>query len=174
MDFSQDEAAALINMPKYIIEDDERQNQIQVPMGARSILLNYDLLSESGDYSFGFSIKQSAKNNLKISLHYQEDSSKIGLLRIDYGGRHKNPEILTNNVPTDMLPYVGVRFDYKDNHIHKHVEGYGTLEWAIPLVADSFPIKTVGTNTALKQAITSFARIINIQTQFVFEERLFL
>ncbi|MDR0505426.1 MAG: hypothetical protein LBH32_01215 [Dysgonamonadaceae bacterium] len=53
---------------------------------------------------------------MRISLHFQEDESKIGLLRVDYGAGHKNPEIANEFIPKNLTKYTGVQIN--EPHIH--------------------------------------------------------
>ena len=174
MDLSYAEAKALLELPKRIVINDERLEKIYIPATAAPFNLRHYALSEDGEYSFLLDVSQSAKNNLKIALHFQEDDTRIGLLRIDYSGRHKNPEVINDNVPGFLRPYVGVLFDYEDHHIHYQVQGYPALAWAVPLVAEQFPVKQITNFRSLQEAVLSFAELTNLKTELVIEERLFL
>ncbi|MDR0574805.1 MAG: hypothetical protein LBG96_12395 [Tannerella sp.] len=128
----------------------------------------YELLSETDDeFSFLWIIHQSAKGILQISLHFQENDSKTGLIRVDYNRGHKNPETVNSNVPEKFHPYVGKQFSNIEHNIHYHVQGYPSLAWAIPLTDDDFEIKSIDendNNRSFANAITSFAKTIHIET----------
>lgn len=174
MNFSNEEANALLKMPKYIFDRNDKAEQIRVPSSS-PFKMKYNVLSDDGTYQFLLEVNQSAKQSVKISLYVQEDEAKIGLLRIDYSGNHKNPEMANGYVPDFMRAYTGKWFKYQENHIHYHVQGYGPLEWAIPLTADNFPVKEIIGFSSLQQAVLEFLELINLRTKIVFiEERLFL
>ena len=167
MNITVEQADYLLKLPKKILEGDDLLPQITInqkfPFQER-----FELLSEKDDeFSFLWEINQSAKNALKISLHIQENDSKVGLLRIDYNGGHVNPEIINEFVPKKFHQYAGKYFSNDEHHIHYHVSGYKTLAWAIPLVDDDFEIKTIAKNdfnTSLKEIILLFAKTVNIET----------
>lgn len=115
------------------------------------------------DYEFFMDIKQSAKNKIKLTLHIQSDDLNIPLLRIDYGGTHKNPEESDWFVPSEFERFTGKAFDVSTPHIHYYVEGYG-LKWAIPLSIDDFPVKRIQGIDDIKAAILAMAVVINLQT----------
>ena len=174
MSFSFDDAAELLRVPKKIACANGFQPTIQVRLGIANIQLDYDVVSENEEYMFKLSILQSPKYTIKISLHFQDDDSKIGLLRVDYGGIHTNPQIANDKVPNFIRPYAGKRFGYDDHHIHFHVDGYFPLNWAVPLTDDSFPVKEILDISSFELALIGFAKRVNIVTQLEFEERLFL
>jgi hypothetical protein len=124
------------------------------------------LFSKKDDeFSFLWTIKQSSKNTLRISLHYQEEDSKTGLLRIDYNGGHTNPQSINEYVPEKFYPYAGVKLT--KSHIHYHVQGYPVLAWAIPLEEDDFLVKEISENDfniTLAEIIKLFAKTINVET----------
>jgi hypothetical protein len=96
-----------------------------------------------------------------------DNDTRIGLLRVDFSGQHENPQTLTDNMPAIFHPYVGRFFDYNDHHIHYYVEGYRTtLDWAIPLTDDAFPVKQISNSNDILNAFYRFNDIINLQTSF--------
>lgn len=118
---------------------------------------------EEPDYLFLLEISRSAKNNLKITLHFQEDNSKIGLLRVDYSGKHKNPHEIKRSL---LDRFAAKWFDYREHHIHYYVESYNQLAWAIPSVDNDFPVKSVTNANDIFPATIAFARKINLKTEF--------
>ena len=119
---------------------------------------------EEEDLSFFLEISQSAKRLLKLTLHFQEKDASIGLLRVDFNGRHRNPEIANDRVPSAFQPFAGQWIE--ESHIHYFVEGYKQLSWAIPLkVDDSFPIKKFDEISEIGSVIVEFGRRINLQTE---------
>lgn len=156
------QAQYLISLPKKIVENatllDHKSILMKVPFQQR-----YELLSEEDqNYLFLVEVFQSGKNFLKIYFHYQEDNTKYGLLRVDYNARHKNPEIMNEHVPEICRPYCGQYLD--TGHIHLMVEGYRPLAWAIPLTADTFPVKDIRSMIEIPDALSAFFNRINVQT----------
>ena len=115
------------------------------------------------EYSFFLEVYQSAKMQLKLTLHLQEDDISLPLMRIDFGGTHKNPEEPNKNVPAFLIPFKGTIFKHNQPHIHYYVQGQGT-DWALPLDNDSFPIKKIVSNNDKREAILAMAQKVNLLT----------
>jgi hypothetical protein len=97
-------------------------------------------------------------------LHFQEDEASIGLLRVDFNGRHRNPETITDKLPEVFKPYAGQWIE--ESHIHYFVEGYKPLAWALPLTADeTFAIKTFNDISTIGEVLNEFGRKINLKTE---------
>lgn len=130
--------------------------------------LRYTLISPTEpDYVFLYETNQSSKNHFKLSLYLMDDETRIGLLRVDFRGQHENPQSLTDNVPEIFHPYVGKFFDYDCHHIHYYVEGFKTtLDWALPLADNGFPVKQISDNNDVLEAFRSFNTLINLETIF--------
>ena len=167
MIISNEQAVALLQLKKKIILNDEVKDRITIQQ-ACPMNLRYDLVSNDDDeFSFLWEISQSSKNNLRISLHFLEDESKIGLLRVDYNSGHHNPEVARDDLPEPFKPYIGKWFSNEESHVHYHVEGYKSLAWAIPIGISEMPTKEINgndTNAQLISAIQEFARLINLET----------
>lgn len=162
------EANDLIALPKKIIEDDNALGSVMLRLpGGR---VKYRLRpASSDDISFLLEITQATKGpnrGLKISLHFQENDEKIGLLRVDYFGQHKNPDEVTSHLPADLIPFAGKWFDYDEHHIHRYVQGYKNLAWAAPLKDDNFPYKQVTSRNDVYPVAKAFGARIHLQTQF--------
>ena len=158
-------AERLIRLPKMVVEKEEPLNSVGFKLAGGKA--RYNLYSQDEpDISFLLEIKSSKKKRLKISLHFQENDSHIGLLRVDYKGLHKNPEHAAEYLPDKFKSYVGEWFDYDVPHIHYNVEGYKTLAWAIPLADDDFSPKDLANYGDAIKAILSFAETINLRTKF--------
>src|SRR5690606_20877894 len=128
------------------------------------------LISEDDDeFSFFLDVWQSPKRTVKFSLHCQEDTANYGLLRIDYNGGHKNPEVANEHVPDAFRPYTGLWLDQYSGHIHYVVDGYKPLAWAIPLEIDSFPIKSVASFADFSNAFEAFCSSINVETNITLQ-----
>ena len=170
--FTNQEADYLLNLPKKIIKDDILQDSFTIqqkfPFTERLILGS----EKDEEYIFLMEVQQSSKFSLKFDLHHQEDQTKIGLIRINYFGKHKNPENITDKVPVNFHQYAGKWFDYNEHHIHYYVEGYKLLAWAIPLTNDQFPIKNISNNPDIVNAFLHFCSKINLVTKIQFEESL--
>ena len=122
--------------------------------------------SDDNEFSFLWEVKQSDKNSLKISLHFQEDESKIGLLRVDYNSFHQNPMKGKEDLPLRFQPYIGKSFN-NESHVHYHVDGYKALAWAVPIEATDFEVQDLSgdnVNQKISDAVEAFARFINIST----------
>lgn len=173
--FTNEEAKYLIDLPKKIFDNDELIESKIISIGPM-FTIRYTLISEEDpDFQFLLDIKQGKKNNLKFDLHFQENDSITGLLRVDYNGQHQNPEIENESVPDFIKPFAGKWFDYSDNHIHYYIEGYKPLAWAVPLKDDTFPVKEVNDFISMKNAFIEFLKKTNIVTEFKFQnEKLFV
>jgi hypothetical protein len=168
MNITNEQAEALLTLPKKIIRENVKLSQIIIN---QNYPFNecFKLQSESEDeFYFLWSITQSSKKALRLSLHFQEDDSKIGLIRIDYNGGHKNPEVINEYVPAKFHSYVGMQLT--QSHIHYYVQSYKSLVWAIPLMDDDFKIKSIDAinfNTTLVDIIDLFAKKINVETSII-------
>lgn len=160
---TQEQADYLIQLPKHIIEDNqvlERKTYAPYfPIDDRIYLVS----KEDNEFTFFLEVWQSRKNHFKLTLHCQEDEASIGLLRVDFNGRHKNPEEATDNVPNIFRPYAGQWLE--NSHIHYFIEGYKPLAWAIPLVSDnSFPVKEFAAVSEFAGIFQAFNKKINLLT----------
>ena len=112
------------------------------------------------------------RQSSQATIYQQFTVYRQTLIRIDYNGGHKNPETITDFVPERLRSYAGKEFANNEHHIHYHVQGYQNLHWAIPLSADSFPIKELNAdpsfNTTFAEVIQSFASLVNIETEIIF------
>ena len=167
MIISNEQADYLIHLKKKVLQNDNAVDQLVIDQEF-PLHLRYELVSEEdNDFSFLWEITQSPKNSIRISLHFQEDESKIGLFRVDYNSGHRNPETANGNLPPKFIPYVGKWFSVEESHVHYHVEGYKPLAWAIPIEDSEMPTKEItdnDTNAQLVSAIQEFAKIINLET----------
>ena len=162
---TQEQANYLLSLPKYIIEGEEilefKDYSPKFPIADRIYIISKD----DDAYSFFVEIQQSRKNQLKLTLHFQEDDTNIGLLRVDYNGRHKNPELESTDLPGMFKPYIGKWID--ESHIHYFVEGYNPLVWAIPLYLDeAFSSKSFNGVNDFADVLKSFCNRINVETNF--------
>ncbi|MGK9369412.1 DUF6978 family protein [Melioribacter sp. Ez-97] len=171
--FSYEEAQELIKLPKRVEIDGILQNALTFEQPI-PFIKKYILLSDSNEnVSFLYDIKQSKKFLLKLTLYLMDDETKIGLVRVDYNGQHDNPIAIKDTVPTIFHKYAGKHFDYNEHHIHYYVEGYRTtLDWAIPLLEDSFPVKEIKNNQDVLNAFYDFNELINLKTTFNISEKL--
>ena len=163
------QADYLIGLKKKIIIDGEVADEITLDQ-KYPLRLRYELVSPDDDeFSFLWQITQSSKDELRVSLHYQEDAGNIGLFRVDYNSGHKNPALATENLPEKFKPYIGKKFDNTESHVHYFVEGYKPLVWAVPIV-DTALRETNYTDkenlyNKLAICISEFAKFVNIETK---------
>lgn len=162
------EVDKLLQVPKKVVEGVDLVDFTAWSLsidGAHRV--RYELREAQGsDTSFLLDINRSRKNSLKLSLYCLERDMKIGLLRVDYNGTHKNPEEITSDLPSKFKRHAGKWFDFSDHHIHYYVEGYPPLVWAIPLADDEFPLKELQNVNDALFATEHFAHRINLQTKF--------
>lgn len=137
---------------------------------------SYILKSKLDDsLKFRLDLSQHKKVSLKLSCHHR-DGSNIGLIRIDYNGpRHRNPKIISTEVPTFLHRYSGIEIPPRESHIHIYVEGEG-LDLAMPLFdfsnlseeeRDGILVSKIdiNNNNDKVDAFRSFADIINIEAK---------
>ncbi|MFS4418606.1 DUF6978 family protein [Maribacter sp. 2307ULW6-5] len=110
---------------------------------------------------------------LKTSIHHLESNSFTNLLRIDYKGTHRNPEIIKETLPSYLKKYAGKWFNLDEHHMHVFVEGYKPLAWAIPLKDHDFPVKELNSTSDLSDLITNFAKLINLKSQINIQQAIF-
>lgn len=136
----------------------------------------YSLKSAVDDTTtFKVDLTQHKQISLKLSCHYR-DGSNIGLIRVDYNGpKHRNPQVISSNVPKILHDYSGFVIKPRESHVHIYVEGED-LDWAIPLMdfsklseeeRDGISVAQIDINnhTEKVDAVRSFANTINIQTE---------
>lgn len=166
--FTISQAQQLLQLPKKVEENGRLVDKINFTQPF-PFTLRYTLISpDDADYIFLYDINQSTKNRFKLTLYLMDDESRIGLLRVDFNGQHKNPETITENVPEIFHPFAGKFFDYHEHHIHYYVEGYKTtLDWALPLTNDPFPVKSITKPDDIRDAFLQFNALIKLQTLFI-------
>jgi len=166
--FTIEQAEYLLRLAKKVEIDGVLQDEIRFtqpfPFQKR-----YTLISpEEADYTFLYEINQSSKNQFKLTLYLMDEDTRVGLLRVDFRGQHENPKTIKDTVPAALQPYAGKFFNYDNHHIHYYVEGYKTtLDWAMPLTDDEFPVKQITNSNDIIQAFMSFNRIIHLETIFI-------
>ena len=166
------EADDLIALPKNIVSNGAIQKR-HVISQKFPLRIRMEMTSDqSDDFCFLWQIKQSKKNTLRMSFHCQENDSKIGLMRLDYGSGHKNPEKLNEFVPEKFIPFKGEWFTNDTAHVHYHVQGYKSLAWALPIENTEFEVKNLYNNELINKNIShiimQFAKMINLKTKIQF------
>lgn len=159
---TQEQIHYLVALPKEI----EGNNSVN--LGYNKIRINL-FSPEDDEWKFIVEINRSKKSQLRISLHHQENNTKIGLLRIDYSSGHTNPEIANDFVPDFLKPYANEQIDMP--HIHFQVDSYKDLAWAIPLTDyKEFDVLEIITSEDYSNAIIAFANKVNIITKFTIQQ----
>lgn len=162
----------LIGLDKYVVVDGKfKENHliyIQSPMRLHLDLSSFDDL----DQNLFVDIWESEKKALKISLHHQDDNTQYGLLRVDYNGRHKNPEEIVKTLPDRFHPFAGIWLDAYNGHIHHVVDGYKPLAWAIPLEKDNFPVTELKVREDYAGTLKAFFQRINVKTNITFNTQM--
>ena len=156
MTFTETEAQGLLAMAKI-------SGKSEILVNLRSPKTRTILSPQAGgDFSFLLEVTVNQKISFKISIHHQEDNTKIGLLRLDYRGIHLNPATITPNLPAAFHPYVGKMFTPDEPHIHFYVcpEDYEPLVWALPVEDWNASIKEVKNEAQLQDAFNAFSSAI--------------
>jgi hypothetical protein len=160
----------LLQLPKMVDKNDNLGNLEEKITLKKPSLINeiFTLIVPNDDeFKFSYIVNQSEKNIYKLSLFLMQDDTKIGLLRVDFNGGHKNPDRANEHVPKDFLKYVGKRLKYQESHIHYNVAGYSPMSWAIPLSDDQFKIKKIDNQNDVISAFLEFNTLINLKTEFL-------
>ena len=97
MDFK--EAQELVKLPKWVVDEDgeiveELTIDQEFPMRKRLNLVN----REGVKREFVLDVKQSEKYGIRLNFQMMDDMN-WGLARLDYNSNHKNPDVLTEEVP---------------------------------------------------------------------------
>ncbi|MGB1204717.1 MAG: DUF6978 family protein [Chitinophagales bacterium] len=170
--FTKEEARELLSLPK--IFANKSDTFIDLSETKHRIKLLPEDKDLQKDYSFFVQIFASKKQDFKISLYHQEFGTKIGLLRIDFKGRHLNPVDIKPSLPIIFHNYAGKWIN--EAHIHLYVEEYRPLHWALPLSAyHGFDVKKVENNSDFKGAIIAFFKkiaLINKITELSFKQNI--
>lgn len=170
---TQDLADELLHIKKKIFIDNEIKDSIVLNQTSH-FNMRFELVSKDNEeYSFLWEFKQSSKDALRISLHFQENDSKIGLFRVDYNAGHPNPVEILPSLPDKFKPYAGQWL--RDSHVHYYVEGYKPLAWALPIEETDVSIKDIKDNdisSSFADAIMNFAKMINIETTITINKTL--
>ena len=116
IDLTQQEADALIAMPKVKVNDDP----YDYPGGGGSVIV--PLASRDKREQFLLDIRR-ARIDLQKGTYQNRGRQIVVLVRLDFGGSpHRNPD--HQEIPCP--------------HLHLYREGYGA-KWAMPVPADKFP-----------------------------------
>lgn len=172
VEISFSQAQVLLKMEKVIVDGENNLRSLPVDL---SFPIDYslDLLSTDGEYSFKWDIYQSAKDSLKINLHFMEDDSKTGLLRIDYNPgnvKHPNPMEINDDVPSSLIPFAGK--EITGSHVHYCVKGYRQLVWALPISEAEMMIPSLegkSPQERVGEILSTFAKYINVTTKLILE-----
>ena len=161
-----EQAIELTKYPKKIIIDGVLQDSFVIdhnfPVDLRIELGAID----DDNITFLWTVKQSKKMSVRMSLHCQQEDSRIGLIRVDYNSGHKNPEEASEDLPDILKPYIGKVFSMDESHVHFHVTGETQqMLWAIPIENSEMPVKTFDASpNDIENVIMEFAKLINVTT----------
>lgn len=166
---SFEKSELLLKLPKMVgtytdpgILKNELAFESKIPFCKKFILMAPD----DDEISFLYDITQSPKNHFKFSLYLMCNDGKIGLVRVDFNGKHKNPDGINEYVPDRFKKYAGRWFEYDEPHIHYNIDGYDPMRWAIPLEDESFKVKSINNQNDVISAFFEFNKLINLQTKF--------
>lgn len=167
MDFR--EAQELVKMPKWVMDEEgeiieELTISQEYPMRMRLNLVSGDSMKRE----FVLDVKQSEKYGIRLNFQMMDDLN-WGLARLDYNSNHKNPDILTGDVPEMFHAHVAELFEGKA-HLHYHVDGYPQLAWALPLDETEIATKDVTDDNMTQgfvEAFYSFVKYLNVQTKII-------
>jgi hypothetical protein len=166
--FTIEQSQYLLELPKKVQLNGILQDSLTItqdfPFQEKYILIS----PVDTEFTFLYEIYQSKKNQFKLSLYLMEEDSRVGLLRVDFSGQHENPQTITDNLPAVFHPFAGKFFNFNEHHIHYFVEGYKTtLDWALPLTDDTFPVKQINDSNDVVTAFKSFNNVIHLETNFI-------
>ncbi len=170
---TQVDADKMLAIPKHVIDKGKPCTTFHLDLVKNKRYRLYLSQADSIDCSkeYLLDIKISEKFRTKITLHTQDYKSNFCLFRLDLNGsRHQNPDIVTPNVPAKFIPYAGKLID--GSHVHYHVEGYGSANWAIPVEFDDFSAKELTQENYAKEfgdILNALTDVINLQTKLTFE-----
>ncbi len=162
--YSDEEAEELLEIPKHV----DGENKVDLKQSRSRI----NLLSEDENYRFILDLHVNKKIEFKLSLHHQENQTYVGLLRIDYKGRHTNPAEGRESLPHRFKPFIGKCFDIDEPHVHCYVAGYKPLVWALPIKTYGFAVTTISEHGHYMDAIKHFAEKINIREELEIQSSL--
>jgi hypothetical protein len=171
MEMTNEYADRLLRLPKMVTKGGETRPRMNIDQ-RNCLRARFDLIAEAereeDEIRFLWDIHLSEKDRSHITLHFQENGNKLGLLRVDFNGGHQNPVLINEYLPGKFFPYAGRLLLRHEHHIHYHVQGYKPLAWAIPLTDDDFWVKGIvedDISTTFANAIHQFAKTINLGTE---------
>jgi len=154
----------LIGLDKYIVQNGDRASTFLIVIEDNMDILLKLSVPDNPEQNLLIEIWESKKKSLKISLHHQDESTKSGLLRLDFNGRHRNPVEIMDTVPEKFKPFAGQYLDDYAGHMHYVVDDYKPLAWAIPLESDDFPVKKMNDRGDYTNILKAFFKKINLKT----------
>jgi hypothetical protein len=161
----------LLSLPKKVKKEETILETVGID-NSFPFCMDYLLMCEqNNEYVFWYSIKQSKKYHLKLSLYLMVNDTRVGLIRIDYNGQHDNPMLPEDQeiVPLEFRIYAGKHFHYNEPHIHYSIEDFKPMAWAIPLSDIKFSVDKIHTQVDIGNAFLAFNKWISLHTQFQFK-----
>jgi len=163
---TNDEAKYLLGLEKLLFDSD----QIIDLKNKKNRLKLYS--PEDTYYNFWLEITSNSKIILKTSIHHLESNTFIGLLRVDFRGRHQNPTEITDALPEELKEFAGKLFGIDEPHMHIYVEGYKPLVWALPLKNTKLKESKIDELADLIDIIVNFAEEINLKSRLDIQQAL--
>lgn len=115
-------------------------------------------------HKFMLEITSGLKFHGKASIHSLELKHREGLIRLDFKGRHTNPDNIDENVPKELIKYKSKVFNLDEPHLHVYVKGYG-IRWAIPIQETQFKDCVFSKKDDLGYILSKFAKELNISDE---------
>lgn len=174
---TQEEAERILAVPKVIVDNKGKMVNSYVLDFAhandfRIGLSESDSIGKDAEYLLR--IRVSNKMRTKISLHTQDNGTHFCVFRLDLNGApHTNPEVIHEDIPEKFKPFAGTTIG--GNHVHYHVFGYPSASWALPVEADSFPVKNLTAENyseELKRILQALSEVIHLESTITFTSRM--
>ena len=175
---TQEDAERLLSIPKIIVEKGKMLSSYVLDFSKsrdfRIGLSSSDSINK--DAEFLLRIRVSEKMRVKASLHTQDNDTKMCIFRLDFNGApHTNPDDVNEYVPDKFRLFAGQVL--KGDHVHYHVQGYKSAAWALPIDADTFPVKKLTKDDfskELRDILDALAEAIHLESKIILTSRMML
>lgn len=162
----------LLSQRKIVITKDGRSLKEVLDFNKNHSYRYYMALEQdlAEDIKFFLEITRSSKRSVQLTLHFQDKTSNICLIRIDFnpGAQHTNPPLSNNgtDVPPELTQFAGKKIS--GSHVHYYVDGYKPAVWAMPLENTDFEVKDFDENdfvNSFNNIMKAFSLKINLVTE---------